>query len=238
MPDENSKSGELLIRPIAWHRGPFRQKLGIPRQAGLHEALSSLELDLEQVGPASVEGLEGVSHLWLTFGFSAHSSASAKDSVRPPRLGGHERLGIFATRSPYRHNGLGLSLVKLEGVEFPQLSIRGADLLDGTPIYDIKPYLPWAEAPSGARCDWATQAPAKMQIVFSDAAHGQLAAYTRGGEIRALIVQCLVVDPRPAYDRGAPQREFRTRIGPVDVHFCVEGGELTVTQIKWVLPDN
>ena len=233
IPDEKPNAGELTIRPIAWHRGPFRQKLGIPRQSGLHEALSSLEIDTEQVGPTSVEGLEGITHLWLTFGFSAHASAAAKDSVRPPRLGGQARLGVFATRSPYRHNRLGLSLVKLEGVEFPRLRIRGADLLDRTPIYDIKPYVPWADAPANARCEWAAASPPRVQVVFSTSARAQLAAHPGGKDVRALIVECLVVDPRPAYDRGASKREFRTSLGPVDVHFQVEDQKLTVTQLHW-----
>ena len=131
-------SGDLTLRPVGWHRGPFRQKLGIPRQPGLHAADSRIELDTERVGPESVRGLEEVSHLWLSFGFSRHAPAKARDLVRPPRLGGQTQLGVFATRSPYRHNGLGLSLVELVAVDFPTLThlIHHFNTLFKTPLAD------------------------------------------------------------------------------------------------------
>ena len=229
---DESEPGVRQIRAIAWHRGPFKQKLGIPRQAGIHKEISVVELDRSQVGPACVDGLEAVSHLWITFGFSAHDSSKASDSVRPPRLGGRARLGVFATRSPYRHNGLGLSLVEVCSVDFPEIRVRGADLLDGTPIYDIKPYLPWSEAPEGARCDWAPAPPQPVELRFSPEAEAQLRGRADQDEVRQLLRNCLVVDPRPAYDREASEREFRTRIGPVDVSFRVEGQDLYVTQLK------
>jgi tRNA-Thr(GGU) m(6)t(6)A37 methyltransferase TsaA len=231
-----AKDGSLLIIPVGWHRGPFRQKLGIPRQSGLHRATSEIELDGERVGPDAVRGLDGVSHLWLTFGFSKHDPSKAKDLVRPPRLGGQAQLGVFATRSPYRHNGLGLSLVELVSVEFPIVRVRGADLLDGTPIYDIKPYLPWAEAKSDARCDWAAKAPPPLRAELSDEALEQINVRDDAHELRRLLASSLVVDPRPAYDREDDGRRFRTRLGPMDVEFHIDGERLVVTDIRFDAP--
>ena len=176
------------------------------------------------------------SHLWLTFGFSKHDPDKAKDLVRPPRLGGGTQLGVFATRSPYRHNGLGLSLVELVSVEFPIVRVRGADLLDGTPIYDIKPYLPWAEAKPEARCDWATKAPPPLRAELSDEALDQLAARDDAPALRELLASSLVVDPRPAYDREDDGRRFRTRLGPMDVEFYIDGERLVVTALVFEQP--
>ena len=227
------RDGKLLIVPVGWHRGPFRQKLGIPRQSGLHRATSEIELDPERVGPDSVRGLDGVSHLWLSFGFSKHDPAKAKDLVRPPRLGGQTQLGVFATRSPYRHNGLGLSLVELVSVDFPIVRVRGADLLDGTPIYDIKPYLPWAESKPEARCDWATKAPPPLRAELSDEALEALAPRDDAPALRQLLASSLVVDPRPAYDRDDTGRVFKTRLGPMDVEFYIDGERLVVTKLSF-----
>jgi tRNA (Thr-GGU) A37 N-methylase len=181
-----------------------------------------------------VAGLDAVSHLWLTFGFSQHDSSKAKDSVRPPRLGGTNRLGVFATRSPYRRNGLGLSLVELLSVDFPTLTIRGADLLDGTPVYDLKPYLPWAESLVEARCEWAPAAPERVQLRWSEAAEAELGALPQPTATRKLVEDCLVIDPRPAYDRNTSSREFRTRIADFDLGFVVSNGILEIRAIRRV----
>ena len=145
-------SGEtLVLRPVAHIRSPFTEKFGIPRQSGLVEELSAQVVFEEGFrAPEAFRGMEGFSHLWLLWGFSQTADQGWSPTVRPPRLGGNQRMGVFATRSPFRPNPIGLSCVRLERVELhtsqgPVLWVRGADLLNGTPIYDVKPYVPLAD---------------------------------------------------------------------------------------------
>jgi hypothetical protein len=124
--------------------------------------------------------------------------------------------------------------VELLGVDFPTLTIRGADLLDGTPVYDLKPYLPWAENPAGARCEWAPTGPERVELRWSETAETELAALPQPTATRQLIEDCLVIDPRPAYDRNASSREFRTRIADFDLAFLVSDGALEIRAVRRV----
>ena len=222
----------LELEPIGVVRSPYGQKLGIPRQAGLASAVvSRIELDPERVGAQSTRGLDRVSHLWLIFGFSEHYGAEVRDTVRPPRLGGETRLGVFATRSPFRPNPLGLSVVELVSVHGLVLEVRGADVLDGTPVYDLKPYLPWAESLPEARCDWADSAPLALEVEFSDRAESALASQPEPESLRRVLVSSLQWDPRPAWER-AQRRQYRTRMAGFDITFSVADDVLEVVEIS------
>jgi tRNA-Thr(GGU) m(6)t(6)A37 methyltransferase TsaA len=158
--DVVSRSMEITLRPIARLRTPFHEKFGVPRQSGLVPAAEGrVEFLPEFAAPEFVRGLEAFSHVWLVTGFDRNPSWSGSAVVRPPRLGGNERIGVFASRAPNRPNGLGLSLVKLLTIEPGALRVGGVDCVDGTPVYDVKPYLPWCEAIPDARADWANSPP-------------------------------------------------------------------------------
>jgi tRNA-Thr(GGU) m(6)t(6)A37 methyltransferase TsaA len=148
------------LRPVAILRTPFAEKFGVPRQSGLVTAAEGhVEFLPEFAAAEFVRGLEEFSHVWLITGFHLNPPWDGAATVRPPRLGGNERVGVFASRSPSRPNGLGLSLVQLLAVEPGVLRVAGVDSVDGTPVYDVKPYLPWCEAKPDARSDWAKDAP-------------------------------------------------------------------------------
>ncbi len=224
----------LELRPVATLKGPYQQKLGIPRQSGLTHARAELHFDAARFGPESLRGLEAVSHVWLIWGFSQHFGRPTKDTVRPPRLGGEARLGVFATRSSFRPNPLGLSLVRVESVAFPRLVVTGADLLDGTPIYDVKPYLPWAEAPPEASCAWAPAPPPRLPFRISDAARPAFEAL--GPHLQSAIRESLALDPRPAWDRDPPRR-WSTRMAGHELSFTVDGQGLCLESIEPVAAD-
>lgn len=212
-------SETLELRTIGVIRSPWPEKFGIPRQSGLAEGVEArVELDRDRVPAEALRGIEAVSHLWLITWFHAVADEGWRPTVRPPRLGGSTRLGVFATRAPHRPNPLGLSLVRLVAVEDRCLRVRGADLLDATPVLDIKPYLPWAEARSDARCDWAPTPPLPLEVEFSAAA--ELALTEAGPELRALIVDSLRWDPRPAHQRGQ-ERSYGVALGEHEVRFRV-----------------
>ena len=147
----------MEIKPIAIFHSPFSSKFGIPKQSGIVDTLQGrIVMEPQWRMPEALKGLEGFDYLWLVWGFSANSHAPASPMVRPPRLGGNERVGVFASRSPFRPNPIGLSSVRLEGVEWegseaPVIVVRGADLMDGTPIYDIEPYVAYADSHPDAR---------------------------------------------------------------------------------------
>lgn len=193
---------EARISPVAILRTPFAEKFGVPRQGGLVPAAEGrVEFLPAFAAPEFTRGLEAFSHVWLVTGFHGNPPWSGSAVVRPPRLGGNERVGVFASRSPNRPNGLGLSLVKVLAVEPGLLRVAGIDAIDGTPVYDVKPYLPWCEAVPEARADWALAAPAPRP---ADAVvvPGEIAAQL-GAEIAELVRQVLSFDPRPAYQDGA-----------------------------------
>ena len=186
------------LRPVARLRTPFAEKFGVPRQSGLvPEAEGRVEFLPEFSAPEFVHGLEAFSHVWLITGFHENPPWTGSAVVRPPRLGGNERVGVFASRSPNRPNGLGLSLVRLLAIEPGALRVAGIDAVDSTPVYDVKPYLPWCEAQPDAKADWAGAAPfvcAAEAVLISDEFTAQL-----GGATTALVRQILRLDVQPAY---------------------------------------
>jgi tRNA-Thr(GGU) m(6)t(6)A37 methyltransferase TsaA len=226
----------VSLTPIATLHSPFKEKFGIPRQPGLApHALSRLVLHPPYASAECLEGLEGFSHVWLIFLFHGTQEQGWKPRVRPPRLGGNERLGVFATRTMFRPNPLGLSLVELvgivDGAQGKELVLRGADLLDGTPIVDIKPYLPYVEALPDARAGFAPQAPALLPVHWSPEANAQAEALAMDGDLRALINEVLAQDPRPAY-ADDPAREYGVRLARVNVRFVISATAVTVLAVN------
>lgn len=223
----------MEIKPIAHINTDFKEKFGIPRQSGLVEALqASIVFEPEYRVPDAVRGLEEFSHIWLLWEFSRAHRESWSPTVRPPRLGGNKRVGVFATRSPFRPNALGLSVVRLEGVETdgptgPVLHVSGADLLDGTPIYDIKPYLPYADAIPGASGGFTDQTARRLLTV--ECPQELLTALPP--EKREALLAVLAQDPRPSY-QSDPDRVYGMAFAGAEIRFTVEGGTLTVRGIS------
>jgi tRNA-Thr(GGU) m(6)t(6)A37 methyltransferase TsaA len=209
---------------------PFDEKFGIPRQSGLAaHAWGEIAFLPPYDDPAMLDGLEGFSHLWLIFLFSGHLGQGWRPRVRPPRLGGNREVGVWASRAPFRPNPIGLSLVRLDAVirqPRPRLRVAGVDLLDGTPILDIKPYLPYADALPTARAGYAGTAPdARLSVRFSVQAEAALAGDTSAG-LRELIVEVLSLDPRPAYRDGPePGRRYGIRLAGHEVRWRVVGAD-------------
>ncbi|WP_458525575.1 tRNA (N6-threonylcarbamoyladenosine(37)-N6)-methyltransferase TrmO [Onishia taeanensis] len=224
-----SPADAFALTPIGRIESDYPDKFGIPRQPGLAPAARArLVLLPPYDDPLTVRGLEAFSHLWLTFVF--HQSPERwTPLVRPPRLGGNARVGVFASRSTHRPNRLGLSLVELTGIDTAHggvaLELAGHDLLDGTPVLDIKPYLPWAEARAAARAGFAPAAPPQCPVAFSAGAEAALEQRDDADSLRALIRQVLAQDPRPAYRRGAEARLYGVRLRDVDVRFRAEAHE-------------
>ena len=219
--------------PVAVFKSPFSEKFGIPRQSGLVAELpGEVHLVGEYRNPDALRGLESFDYIWLIWDFSANGKAPDtpwKATVRPPRLGGNRRLGVFATRSPFRPNPLGLSSVRLERVDFEKriLYVRGADLMDGTPIYDIKPYLAYTDAhPEAAGGFTDETAWEGLEVVVPDS----LATVFTEDEISALKAS-LALDPRPHYQDDAEKKYGLTFAGRT-VRFVVCDGVLTVTDVE------
>ncbi len=226
-----SATSPVTMQPVAFVRSPWPEKFGIPRQSGLAQLESTLEL-ADHIPDETLRGLEGVSHLWVIACFHAARDQGWRPTVRPPRLGGSVRLGVFATRSPHRPNPIALSLVELCAIEPRRLRVRGADLLDGTPVLDIKPYLPWAEALPEARCSWAPARPEPLQVEFSEPAAQVLNTHPHGVELRTAIEQSLRWDPRPAHQRSDHERRYGAAVAGLNVRFGVDAaGLLTVEAI-------
>lgn len=222
----------LKMNVIARIRSDFSTKFGIPRQSGLVEELEArVVFEPEYRNPDALRGLEGFSHLWLLWEFSKARRDSWSPTVRPPRLGGNQRLGVFATRSPFRPNPIGLSCVRLVGVDLhtpegPVIRVAGADLMDGTPIYDIKPYLPYADCKPQAVGGFAS-APkeATLQVDISENLLSLVPP-----EKRAALAGVLAQDPRPSY-QDDPDRVYGMSFGGLEVKFRVAGDRLTVCGI-------
>ncbi|WNK19664.1 tRNA (N6-threonylcarbamoyladenosine(37)-N6)-methyltransferase TrmO [Halomonas piscis] len=214
--------------PVGVIESDYPDKFGVPRQPGLAPAAkAALVLVPPFDDPLAVRGLAAFSHLWLTFIF--HKTPPLDDNgftplVRPPRLGGNRKVGVFASRSPNRPNRLGLSLVTLERVDTQggvRLTLGGCDLVDQTPVIDIKPYLPWAEARPDARAGFAPAPPPEVEVAFYPAARDELARRDDGASLQALIEQVLRQDPRPAYRHGRKPtaRVYGVRLRDVEVKF-------------------
>ncbi len=223
---------ESIIRPIAHIRSDFSQKFGIPRQSGLIDSLRAQVVFLpEYREPEAFRGLEEYSHLWLIWQFSQARREGWSPTVRPPRLGGNIRKGVFATRSPFRPNSLGLSSVRLlevlpEGPEGPVLVVGGADLLDGTPIYDVKPYLPYTDSHPEASGGFALQErEGSLEVDFPPELLERLPLH-----LRESLVAVLAQDPRPGY-QDDPDRIYGLAFGGAEVRFRVAGERMTVVEV-------
>ena len=221
----------MNIEPIAVIRTPYTGKFGIPRQSGLADTQGRIIFEKKYRVPEAVRGLEDYSHLWLIWEFSEAKTEGWSPTVRPPRLGGNRRVGVFATRSPYRPNSLGLSCVKIERValnepDAPVIYVRGADLLDGTPIYDIKPYLPFADAVPDALGGFAEDVKTqRLSVEIPGALQKRL-----GGDLSALT-ELLAQDPRPHY-QDDPGRIYRFEYGDWHIAFRVENGTAVVVSAE------
>lgn len=215
---------------IARIENGFTSKFGIPRQSGLCSAVSQIVFEPEFRAPEAVRGIEEFSHLWLIWGFSEAETNGFSPTVRPPRLGGNKRIGVFASRSPFRPNSLGLSCVKLEKVVVTKdrgtvLYVSGADMLNGTPIYDIKPYLRYADSRPEAVGSFADEARNySLEVHFPD----ELKAGIPPEDI-AVLEEILKYDPRPSYHTD-PDREYSFEYSRCFISFRVEGGRLIVTK--------
>jgi tRNA (adenine37-N6)-methyltransferase len=224
--------GGLVVTPVGIVRSPFTAKFGVPRQAGLVPVRASIELDADVIEQEALRGLDGVSHVWVLWLFHRHTGAPMRATVRPPRLGGNARLGVLATRSPFRRNSIGLSAVRVLGIEGLRIDVEGLDAIDGTPVVDIKPYLPDVDAIADARVDWLEPEPPTRPVVLSTAADAALAAHPRGDELRALVVAMLAADPRPGYRRGAAgARIHGMSVLDVDVRFSIDDDAVHVHDI-------
>ena len=224
---------EYAIRPIARIRCDLKEKFGVPRQAGIVEALEGrIVFEPEFRDPEALRGMEGFSHLWLIWQFSeAVREGDWSPTVRPPRLGGNTRLGVFATRSPFRPNALGLSCVRLLGLERDGelgtvLRVGGADLMDGTPIYDIKPYVPYADSHPEALSGFAPDAGKSLTVDFPQPLLERVPPEKREG-----LLGVLARDPRPRYQND-PERLYGLRFGEQNVKFTVDGDRLTVREVE------
>ena len=219
------------IEPIAVIKNDFCEKFGIPRQSGRVEIIPSRIIFEPKYRVAdALREIEGFSHLWLIFDFSKAEGKDFSPTVRPPRLGGNRRVGVFASRSPFRPNRLGLSCVRLLGVEEHRdlgktLLVGGADLLDGTPIYDIKPYLPFSDARPDAAFGYAEDA---LSHHLSLGGGGERLSCL--GEKAEAVLACLSEDPRPSY-QDDPRRIYSMRYGSFDIRFRVEGDLFYIEEV-------
>lgn len=224
----------MNIQPIAHIRTEFPEKFGVPRQSGLAGALrGTLVFTPEFRNPDALRGLEGFSHIWLIWEFSANRPQGWQPTVRPPRLGGNERMGVFATRSPFRPNPLGLSCVEVESIDLdtsngPLIHVRGADLMDGTPIYDIKPYIKYADARPHAVCGYVDDLQERSLKVNIPK---EIAVAIPDKTVLEALVQTLSLDPRPSY-HDDPDREYGLSFAGLNVKFKVFLRILTVTAIE------
>ena len=201
----------------------YREKFGIPRQAGLADAVIGRIVFEEKYRNAdALRGLEGFSHIWVIWLFSENEGGGFSPTVRPPRLGGNRRMGVFATRSPNRPNPVGLSCVKIEAIEGTDIVVSGADLMDGTPILDIKPYIPYADMKPEAAEGFAAKPEDHLNVKFECICPE---------EIKKALEQTLSLDPRPRY-QSDPERVYGLNYEKYNIKFTVDGDELTVKEIS------
>ena len=228
----------IQLQPIGIIHSCFKEKFGIPRQPGLvPEAEATLELLPPWDREEALRGLEGFSHVWILFLFHGVRQQGWSPTVRPPRLGGNQRIGVFASRSPFRPNPIGLSAVELGPIQRRDgrllLELRGVDLLDGTPVLDIKPYVVYADSIPDARSGFAQDQPeTRLEVAFSQLAERQLAGREDGATTRRLIVGLLRTDPRPGYAGSAQEgRGYGIRLYDFDLRWQVQAGVVEVLEL-------
>ncbi len=221
------------MRIIGYIKTDFEEKFGIPRQSGLvKSAVGKIVMESEYRQKEAFRGLEGYSHIWLLWEFSEAKRENWSATVKPPRLGGNKRMGVFATRSPFRPNSIGLSSVKLERIDLeteqgPVLYVSGVDLLDGTPILDIKPYLPYTDSHPDAEGGFAGEVfHYQLEVEFPDTLLSQLPE-----EKREAVMELLAQDPRPSYQEDE-NRKYGVAFAGFDIRFYVADGILTVCEIE------
>lgn len=225
----------MIINPIAYIKTEFHEKFGVPRQSGLASSLrGTVIFEPEYRNPDALRGLEGFSHLWLIWEFSANRKSSGwQPTVRPPRLGGNAHVGVFATRSPFRPNPLGLSCVQIEAIVNdpqygPVIHVRGADLMDGTPIYDIKPYIRYADSHESATCGYVDGlVERRLEVNLPDSLGDKI----EEADVLEALVETLGLDPRPSY-HDDPERIYGISFAGYNVRFKVDGEVLEVQEIK------
>jgi len=222
----------LMIRPIAHIQTDFKEKFGIPRQSGRASSLTGRIVFMPDYrNPDALREITGFSHLWLLFDFSKAHREDWSPTVRPPRLGGNRRVGVFASRSPFRPNPIGLSSVRLLGVEKTQnegdvLLVSGIDLLDNTPIYDIKPYLPFSDCHPEATAGYAEDMQDfSLEVEFPEELLRRLPI-----EKQSAAIECLAEDPRPAY-HDEPSRIYSMAYAGFDIRFTVENQKANVVEV-------
>lgn len=223
----------MQIEPIAYFRSPFATKFGVPKQSGLVENLmGTIEFVPQYSNADALRGMEEFDYLWLIWEFSANRHAATSPVVRPPLLGGNRKVGVFASRSPFRPNRLGLSSVRISEIELdttrgPLIHVLGADLMDGTPIYDIKPYVVYADSHPEARSGFVDKNAIRwLEVVVPDA----VASRYSSDELAALR-KVLSLDPRPHY-QDYPEKVYGMMYAGKDVKFRVEGDVLTVVEVE------
>lgn len=226
--------------PIGFIKSEFREKFGVPRQSGMvPDARAILKLNPDPLFRTALQHLETFSHIWVIFEFHLHLRKEWTPTIRPPRLDGPNRVGVFASRSPDRPNPIGMSALRLESIDLEapggiELHLSGVDLLDGTPVYDIKPYLPYADSIADATSGWADSEIRKYKVSFDAGASHPLT-----DRDRKVLTQILEWDPRPTSQREAmpiedPAQEGKTfafRFGDFDVHWKISQGSIQVTQV-------
>ena len=221
----------MQIKQIAYIRSDFVEKFGIPRQSNLADTRAEIHFLPEYQNADALREIEAYDYLWLIWEFSQAVRKEWSPTVRPPRLGGNVRMGVFATRSPFRPNPIGLSSVRLENVEFsekygPVLHVSGADLMDGTPIYDIKPYLAYVDSHPEAAGGFTDQIQDhKLKVEFPEKLLKKIPE-----EKREALLAVLANDPRPGYQKD-PERKYGMSFGSWDIHFKVDGEQLRVLEV-------
>ena len=230
----------MNIEPIAYFHSPMTSKFGVPRQSGVVQDLPGrIVFEPAYRNADAVRGLDAFDCLWLIWGFSANRGEAVGLTVRPPRLGGNERVGVFASRSPYRPNGLGLSSIYINNVELsptlgPVIHVLGADLMDGTPIYDIKPYIPYTDAHPDARAGFTDErqwTQLHVEVTAEVEARLKEDGFARLKQQFEVCKQLLSQDPRPHY-HDSPERVYNMEFGGYDISFKVRGGQLLVIEVR------
>ena len=221
----------MELKVIAKIYTAHKEKFGIPRQSGMVGLPATIVFEPEYRDPNAVRGLDGFSHIWVLWEFSKAKCDTWQPTVRPPRLGGNKRMGVFATRSPFRPNSIGLSSLKLEGVELtenkgPVLHVTGADILDGTPIFDIKPYIAFTDSHPDAVCGFTEEYKEyKLNVKFREGLIEKI-----DPDLRNAVTELLACDPRPSYQND-PTRVYGVSVDPYEIKFFVDGDTLTVIEV-------
>ena len=236
------KSTRLELEPIGILHSPFKEKFGIPRQAGLIQSCSAeIELYPPYNDINAVKGLEEFSDIWVIFAFHHNQNRPWKPLVRPPRLGGNKKIGVFASRAPFRPNNLGLSRIALRKIEYCKgklsLIIACPDIVDGTPIYDVKPYIHYADSNAEAKCGFAPDAPQqKLKVTFTPSAQEDLDSLSDRAypELKRTIVEILQYDPRPAYKTDHEPTRYGFKLYNLNVVWILDSNTVRVLEIQLI----